>query len=144
MNADFVIDANIAVRFFVNIEHSEFIETLFYKKRPFAPDLIISETSSALRKYVLSGDMSVEAAMVSINMLPNMIDQSPTGSMGADAIKLSIDLNHPVYDCYYAVCAKMMSLPFLTADKKFVRKIESSNFKVEIIELSQLAKNYEN
>lgn len=138
MREALVIDANISVRLFVDLEHSAFIQDYLQNRAQFAPALIISETASALLKYVRTGDVPRESAMAAINALPSMIDQRPSGSFGARAMGLAIDLEHSVYDCFYAVCAETMRLPLLTADRKFAAKLSARKPEIETLDLFEL------
>lgn len=38
------------------------------------------------------------------------------------ALKLAVEHQHGVYDCYYIACAQSMNVPLITADKRLSRK----------------------
>ncbi len=49
--------------------------------------------------------------------------------------KLSFDLDHPIYDCIYLALARQRRLPLITADKRFISKLDGQDLAIPVIEL---------
>lgn len=52
------------------------------------------------------------------------LELTPMKGLLADAVRLSIELRHPAYDCIYLALAITEQCPFITADVPFKRKAD--------------------
>ncbi len=85
-----------------------------------APELIVAELLNARWKMARAG-----AAAPSLNVVLGLfgrIHLVATVSYAADAAALAQRLDHPVYDCLYAVLAKRENARLATADRRFAAK----------------------
>jgi predicted nucleic acid-binding protein len=86
-----------------------------------APELIVAEVLNARWKMARAG-----TAAPSLNAVLGLFDRIhlvATVSCAADAATLAQRLDHPVYDCLYAVLAKRENARLATADRRFVAKL---------------------
>ena len=52
------------------------------------------------------------------------IELLPTRSLFEAATRMSIEIDHPAYDCLYLALAVEKECPFVTADERFLRKLQ--------------------
>lgn len=111
-----VVDANVVVKWVVAEEHSAEAR-LLTRMRLSAPGLLFIECANLLWKKVRLGELKPEDAYTGLDFI--MI--SPVEIVGSahllkSAIRISIDLKHPVYDCLYLALAQQRKIPLVTAD----------------------------
>ncbi len=125
-----LIDASVAVKWFVNEEH----RNLALKLRDMhvsgsvtliAPDLLVYEVANALRynPYLNVGD--VERAVESIYKLHIEL-YSPTIDLMTDAARKAEKYNITFYDAAYLSLAERETCRMITADKKLYDKVKNS------------------
>ena len=118
-----IIDASVAVKWMVSETGSPEAAALLEQGRLGAPTLWLSEASNALWAKVMrrqltpdearrqAGDLA-EAPVVAI-ALPGLL---PT------AMTLALELEHPIYDCFYLSAAIQRDTHVVTADRRFFDK----------------------
>ena len=61
-------------------------------------------------------------------------------TVGADAVRLALALDHPVYDCVYLALAHRIRAVMVTADLRFANAIASTEHGEPVLTLSDYAK----
>lgn len=113
-----VVDANVAVKWFVESELSPQARALIPQHRFTAPTVFLAETANALWKYVRLDGYSVHDAAEALMTLGRTVELSNDAALAPEALRLASRLNHPAYDCFYLALAQQGGLPLLTADRK--------------------------
>jgi predicted nucleic acid-binding protein len=120
----FVIDASIAVKWVV--EESGTAEALVLRQNTklIAPELLVAECANVLWKKVQRHELLKEEALLAARLLQGAdIELLPTRSLLEAATKISIEINHPAYDCLYLALAVDNECQCVTADERFLRKL---------------------
>ena len=121
-----VFDASVVVKWFVDdpltAEAREARRTFW---PALAPSLILVEVANALRRYVVKGDLSADAAHEDLALVSLVVDLSDPADFIDEAFALACKMNHSMTDCLYVVMARRRNLPFVTADMKLFRKLHS-------------------
>ena len=120
-----VVDASVAVKWFIPEEHSDVAELLLDENFDLAvPRLFFSEFGNILWKKFTRGELSREDAMDAATRLRSAsLKPMPDELLLEAAVGIACDLNHPAYDCYYLALADMLGTTLVTADKKFANKV---------------------
>ncbi|WP_299653982.1 type II toxin-antitoxin system VapC family toxin [uncultured Jannaschia sp.] len=119
-----VIDASVAIKWVVGEEGSEDAVRLIGGPRLSAPDLLMSECANILWKKVRRGELTRNEALLAIDLLVRAdIELAPTRALASAAMALSLDLDHPAYDCMYLALAVARGDVFVTADRRFVHLV---------------------
>ncbi|WP_088345995.1 MULTISPECIES: type II toxin-antitoxin system VapC family toxin [Rhodomicrobium] len=114
-----IVDASVAVRWFVPAWHWPSAQDAVQDRALLAPDLILAEIGNALWKAVRAGLMARRDAEAALKRVPPLFDHlEPLPALHLDAARMSYDLNHPIYDCFYLALAERESAALLTADRK--------------------------
>lgn len=120
-----VVDANVAVKWFVNDKLSPQARSAILHYSFFAPWLILPETANALWKYVRLGVLPATDAAEAISRLSRKLEISTEASLASAALLMAGHLNHPAYDCFYLALAQQNGLPLLTADSRLASLAET-------------------
>jgi predicted nucleic acid-binding protein len=65
-----------------------------------------------------------EEALLAARLLPGAeIELLPMRSLFEAATRMSIEIDHPAYDCLYLALAVETECPFVTTDERFLRKL---------------------
>ena len=118
----YVIDASVAVKWFVTEALSDqAVRLLDTDLTRIAPELLFPEVANALWALCRRGQIGQDDFAEAIDVLkaaPVAIPYSMRQLAGA-ASRLAIDLDHPVYDCFYLALAVQEQYPVVTADTRF-------------------------
>jgi len=121
--SDFVIDASVAVKWIIDEEGTA--QALALRGRSLAaPDLLIAECANVLWKMARRGQLSQPEAVFAAGLLARAdIELMPMRPYLEAATRMSIELDHPAYDCVYIALAEAEGIPFVTADERLLRKV---------------------
>lgn len=124
----YVVDASIVVKWFVKEEWSNEAASLLEAEAALiAPELLFAEVCNALWAMHRRGDIGGEDLAEATDALR----AAPVGvpfsmrQLAASSARLAIDLDHPVYDCFYLALAVQEQYPVVTADARFHEKVRS-------------------
>jgi predicted nucleic acid-binding protein len=90
-----------------------------------APDLLLIECANILWKKVTLADLNPREAGECWQLLlqaPIQFTSSP--DLLDTALRISLDLKHPVYDCVYLALALQLEVPLITADRRLVNAVK--------------------
>lgn len=119
---EFVIDASVAVKWVVE-ETGTAAALALRQAKLSAPDLFIPECANILWKKHKLGQLTAGEASAAAHLLERAdIELVPMGSQLLRATAMSIDLDHPAYDCFYILLALDKGCAFVTADQRLHRK----------------------
>jgi len=117
-----VIDASVAALWVLPQPGSERAAALRSQDRLIAPTLVAAEIGSALWKAARRGDLSRADALAALDVALRHFDVLvPLEEQRARALELAIDLQHPIYDCFYLALAARERCPYITADKRLLK-----------------------
>ena len=125
-----VVDASVAVKWFVPETHSEAAARLL-EPRLFlsAPDLIGPEFVNTLWKKVWRRELAAAEAAEIVRAFPAAgIEIHPSGELLSAALELAGVLDRTVYDCLYLALAVAQNATLVTADAKFHATVTRSPF----------------
>lgn len=120
----FVVDASVAIKWFIREEdHDRAMRLARRRDELLAPDLIIAEVTNIAWKKHLRGEISEMHARDIARIMKRAIPWPrlySSSSLNEEALRIAIDLRHPVYDCIYLACADMTDSILVTADRRLL------------------------
>ncbi|MBI5280650.1 MAG: type II toxin-antitoxin system VapC family toxin [Candidatus Solibacter usitatus] len=124
-----VVDASVAVKWFIAEEGSEDADALLDSDIPLlAPKIIEVEVTSALAYRYRVGDLDAAevrravARWVDGCLAAHAPLTSDDRELLKDAAELSIELDYKIPDCLYLALARSAGCPLITADAHLLRK----------------------
>ena len=121
----YVVDAKFIVKWLVKEVWSDEASTLLEVGATLiAPEVLFAEVRNALWAMRRRGDFGAEDladATEALRVAPVGVPFSMRQL--AAATRLPIDLDHPVYDCFYLALAVQEQYPVVTADTRFHEKV---------------------
>jgi predicted nucleic acid-binding protein len=130
-----VLDASVAVKWFVDDVLGAQAVSLIHAHDYIAPPLLLTETANALWKYARRGDVVVTDIENALERLDGKVDIANDLGVQKLAARLACKLGHPVYDCTYLALAQMRQLPILSADKRLL-SLAQDKLDLDIIDLA--------
>ncbi len=119
-----VIDASIAVKWVVEEEGTPEALALRQKAKLIAPELLVAECADILWKKVQRGELLQDEVLLAARLLQGSeIELLPTRSLLETATRMSIEIDHPAYDCLYLALAVEKKCQLVSADERFLRKL---------------------
>ena len=120
-----VVDASVAVKWLVEEEGSAAAIGLIEAGHDLhAPHLIAAEVTNALWRKVRLGELERGDAGPLAGAVPDMpLQWTADEELCASAVRLAIDLDRPVYDCFYLALAHRIAGTLVTADARLVRAL---------------------
>ena len=121
----FVIDASIAVKWVVEEDGTAEALALRQRGKLIAPQLLVAECTNILWKKVQREELLKEEALLAARLLQGAeIELLPMQPLLEAAVRMSIEIDHAAYDCVYLALAIDNKCQFVTADERFLRKIQ--------------------
>jgi len=135
-----VVDASVAIKWLVDEpDHISARSLLDRNEELQAPDFVLIETANVLWKKVRRLEVTEEQAADGLDSLPRLFESMvPSGLLIARALRLAIELAHPVYDCLYLACAERAGAHLVTADNQFALRARTLSGGARTHTLSEL------
>ena len=136
-----VVDASVAVKWLVAEEGSDAADRLVAGSEELhAPRLMASEIANALWRKARLGQIERGRAAVLLTALPQMpVRWSADETICADAVRLALALDRPVYDCVYLALAHRINARLVTADARFANALEPTEHGGAVVMLADYA-----
>lgn len=136
-----VVDVSIAVKWLVEEEDAASAERLLDEAHDLhAPRLMASEVGNALWRKVRMGELERGRAGVLAAAIPEMpVSWARDESVCSDALRLSLALARPVYDCVYLALAHRIGAVLVTADVRFVNALAGTEHAGAVATLERAA-----
>ena len=120
-----VIDASIAIKWVIEEDGTPLALALRQKAKLIAPDLLVPECANILWKKVQRNELVKEEALFAARLLQSAeVELLPMRSLFEATTRMSIEVDHPAYDCIYLALAIESSCQFVTADEQLLRKLQ--------------------
>jgi predicted nucleic acid-binding protein len=129
-----IVDSSVAVKWYSAEPDSRLAAKLL--GRPLAaPDLIRIEVANALRRKVARHEMKAAQTVEALPHLARNVTLFRAELFAEMALELSLELAHPLHDCFFLILARALDFPFVTADEKLWKRTRDSLFDDHVIML---------
>nr|WP_243843232.1 type II toxin-antitoxin system VapC family toxin [Sphingomonas vulcanisoli] len=90
-----------------------------------APTLLHAEVANTIWKKARRGEFAPDPGLVSLpEQIAEIIETHDETPVMARALAIAMELDHPVYDCVYLALAEALETSLVTADERFLRKLD--------------------
>ena len=136
-----VVDTSVAIKWVVpedgiELEPDTGVALSLLERGLIAPDLLIAEFGNALWKKVRRGEILAEHARQSAEILPTIVTLLPAGAYAGRALELALELDHPIYDCFFLAVAEAQASPLVTADRRLMKQCAASLYAPLLVDLA--------
>jgi predicted nucleic acid-binding protein len=126
-----IVDASVAVKWFIEEADPEVADGLADGGLLAAPALIRIEVAGAITRKARFHEIDPREAELAVGAWSRSIANGvvaliPDEAHLAEAVRLALELQHPLPDCLYLAAAKHHGAPLVTADEKFAAKARAS------------------
>ena len=120
----FVIDASVAIKWIFDEPGAAEALKIRHGAKLVAPELFLAECANILWKKVERNELSPEEATFAAQIF-EIVDVELLGhrQLIAEAVRIAVELSHPVYDCLYIAAATSRRIAFVTADQRLLRRV---------------------
>ena len=128
------VDASVAVKWFVSEPLSENARLLLaHRLDLYAPDILLAEFANVISKKIRRRELQASPRyMDALSSFSENITLRPVGDLIERAMQISLEIEHPVYDCLYLACAEETESKLVTADRKLVNKVSGRSLAIDI------------
>jgi predicted nucleic acid-binding protein len=129
-----IVDASVAIKWFIEEPGSAAARRLWQGEPDLlAPDLIVPEVCNAVwRKVRLGQSDPAQAAEIARRLHHGVLELRPTAPLAPRAVALALDLDHPVYDCFYLSLAEAEKAELVTADQRLEGRLRNTSWSASI------------
>ncbi len=134
-----VVDASVAVKWLLVEEDSTTVRSLIRGGEGLhAPRLLVSEVGNAIWRRSRLGHIDRASAHELVAQIPTMpIQWHRDEVVCADATRLAITYDRPVYDFMYIALAQRLGARVVTADRRFLNALATSAFENLLLALAE-------
>ena len=137
-----VVDASVAVKWLVAEDGSDMARALATGGDDLhAPRLMACEIANVVWRKARLGEIErnhAGAAMGSVREMPVRWNADET--VAADAVRLALALDRPVYDCIYLALAQRIGGALVTADLRFANALGPTEHGDAVVTLAEYAR----
>ena len=139
-----VVDASVAVKWLVAEEDSESANRLAVGAEDLlAPRLMASEVANTLWRKARLGEIGRDRAGVLMAALTEMpVRWNVDETLCADAVRLALALDRPVYDCVYLALAHRVGAQVITADVRFANALATTEHGGSVVTLTDYVEEH--
>jgi predicted nucleic acid-binding protein len=124
-----VVDASVAVKWFVAEEHSDLALSVLRENELIAPDLLWPEFGNIIWKKVRRSELSEKDGRSILDLfLRAPIVSYSFAAMIAAALELALETGRTAYDSLYVTLAAAERCKMITADKRLVNSLAGTNY----------------
>jgi predicted nucleic acid-binding protein len=129
-----IIDASVAVKWFLQETESAKARNLIGRDAFIAPDFILLETHHAVWKSWRRDETTFAAVDAVAETLRSVFEHiEPSTSLLPAAARMSLTLSHAIYDCLYIALAQREHATLITADEKQFTLARKAKVEVELL-----------
>jgi predicted nucleic acid-binding protein len=133
-----VVDSSVVLKWFVDEPQRELaVRILDGDDLLIAPDLLLCEVTNALWRKARTGEVTPLQVSEAIHELGTILTLRPvTSEMTEMAFQIAQEIGHSIYDCMFLACAMQEKAELITADVKFIEKLNQQDLAIKVRQLS--------
>ncbi len=129
-----VVDSSVAVKWYA-AEPDSLLARMLIGRPLVAPDLIRAEVANTLWKKVRLGQLTLAQGASALGHLARSVTLFRAEPFAEAALELSLELAHPVYDCFFLAIARALDFRLVTSDKRMWAVTRGTPFNDRVIML---------
>lgn len=122
-----VVDSSVAVKWFVAEEGQQAAETLIGQPL-IAPDLLLAEVCNVAWKKQRKAEIDPDQAAMAPEIVGSFVKFISSQPLASRALAIAMELDHPVYDCFFLALCEAQALVMVTSDTRLIRRCAGTPF----------------
>ena len=122
-----VVDSSVIIKWFVD-EGDGAGAVALIGTALVAPELVLAEVGNALWKKWRRGEIQAEQVRAATSFVSSFVGILSCQPVADLALEIALDLDHPVYDCYFLAMAGELNTQLLTYDRRLMLKCADSKY----------------
>lgn len=132
-----VVDASVALKWVVPEPGWQLAHKVRASDDCVAPELVIAELANVLWKLARRNEIGESRVNEIIVQIPGLFDRlDPLVELLPAAAGISLQLDHPAYDCFYLALAEREGAPLVTADKRLLGRVAGTQWERSVLDLA--------
>jgi predicted nucleic acid-binding protein len=125
-----VIDASVAMAWFVRQSgQTDCLWMLEDVHELLVPDLVYPEVANGIWRLVRGNILKREQGLQIVGQMTQTMDRVfPCAALIQSAMEISLELNHPAYDCFYLALAAKEEIQMGTLDMRLLNKLKQTPY----------------
>ena len=133
-----LVDANVALKWFLPEPGAETALALIEREALYAPTLIRVEVLSGITRCTRLGTATKEESLVRCQrwyeyLQEEVVSVIPDTALFDEAVKLTLTIKHAFKDCLYLAAAQSLGGTLVTADRTFAERAKKAYRQVELL-----------
>ena len=130
-----VLDASVALKWYVPEEHADIAHGILRSgEQLIAPQLVLAEVANASWKLVRRGELDARQHHRKAAAIARPFDLlAPLSALLPRAAALALELDHPIYDCFYLALSEARTAPLVADDRRLLAKRRPTSFNVQAL-----------
>ena len=136
-----VVDASVALKWYVNEGDSAAALALVASgERLIAPDLVVAELCNAAWRLIRRGELRKEQMpIIASGVSAAFAALYGSAELAPRAAAIALELDHPVYDCFYLALSEAQNAPMVSADGRLIAKAAAASSAARVLHLRELS-----
>jgi predicted nucleic acid-binding protein len=124
-----VVDTSLALQWVLDEPDSDRADWLLRAQPLAAPDILLVEAANVIGKKIRKSQIGLQQGVAGLDFIRfHVAHLVPSSTLVERGLALSVELNHPVYDCIFLACAEQLGAPLATRDAPFAAKVQQSAY----------------
>jgi predicted nucleic acid-binding protein len=131
-----VVDASVALKWFVEEEDTPIATAILASDRLIAPSLVVAELCNAAWRLWRRGEIvRRQVEIVAGRASGAFVALTTEDELAERASQIAVDLEHPAYDCFYLALAEKEAATLVTADRRLVERVRATRWEGRVVAL---------
>ena len=131
-----VLDASVALKWYVPEDDADLADDILRSGQELiAPQIVVAEVVNASWKLVRRGQLHPnQHHRIAASIARPFAVLAPLTALVPRAAAIALELDHPVYDCFYLALSEARTAPLVTDDRRLLAKLQATTFQVRALQ----------
>ena len=132
----FVLDASVALKWYVPEDDADLADDILRPGQELiAPQIIVAEVANTSWRLVRRGQLDPKQHYrIAASIARPFAMLAPLTALLPRAAAIALELDHPIYDCFYLALSEARTAPLITDDRKLLAKLQATTFQVQALQ----------
>jgi predicted nucleic acid-binding protein len=131
-----VLGASVALKWYVPEDDADLADDILRSGQELiAPQIVVAEVVNASWRLVRRGQLDPnQHHRIAASIARPFATLAPLAALLPRAAAIALELDHPVYDCFYLALSEARTAPLITDDRRLLAKLQATAFQVRALQ----------